>query len=140
MLNASPITSNAAELRYGIFPRLKEELTARQTYLADLQNTNRMLKEEVDDEDVAEVVARWTGIPLAWPMEGELEKLGHLEEYLQTESSARTTRRPSSQTRSAGAGPAYRTGTDRLTRSSSWPDRCRKNRTRESSRMVHVRR
>ena len=75
---------HAAELRYGTLPRLKEELTARQTDLADLQKTNRMLKEEVDDEDVAEVVARWTGIPVARLMEGELEKLVHLEEYLHT--------------------------------------------------------
>ncbi len=75
---------HAAELRYGTLPRLTEELAGRQAELENLQAANKMLKEEVDEEDVAEVVARWTGIPVARLMEGELEKLVHLEEYLHT--------------------------------------------------------
>ncbi len=72
----------AAELRYGRLPQLATELADRQHDLEKLQADTRMLKEEVDDEDVAEVVARWTGIPVARLMEGEIEKLVHLEQYL----------------------------------------------------------
>ena len=73
----------AAEIRYGRIPeteRLVEEATAR---LEDLQsNGQRMLKEEVDEEDVAEVVAKWTGVPVSRLMEGEMAKLVRLEEVL----------------------------------------------------------
>jgi ATP-dependent Clp protease ATP-binding subunit ClpB len=73
----------AAEIRYGRIPeteRLVEEATAR---LEELQsNGQRMLKEEVDEEDVAEVVARWTGVPVSRLMEGEIAKLVRLEEVL----------------------------------------------------------
>jgi ATP-dependent Clp protease ATP-binding subunit ClpB len=73
----------AAEIRYGRIPeteRAVEEATAR---LDDLQsNGQRMLKEEVDEEDVAEVVARWTGVPVSRLMEGEMAKLVRLEEVL----------------------------------------------------------
>jgi ATP-dependent Clp protease ATP-binding subunit ClpB len=73
----------AAELRYGRIPELErrvEEATAR---LDDLQASGqRMLKEEVDDQDVAEVVARWTGVPVSRLMEGEMAKLVRLEEVL----------------------------------------------------------
>jgi ATP-dependent Clp protease ATP-binding subunit ClpB len=73
----------AAEIRYGRIPeteRLVEEATAR---LEELQsNGQRMLKEEVDEEDVAEVVARWTGVPVSRLMEGEMAKLIRLEEVL----------------------------------------------------------
>jgi ATP-dependent Clp protease ATP-binding subunit ClpB len=68
----------AAELRYGEIPELEKRL-------ADLEEHERettYLKEEVDAEDVAEVVAKWTGIPVARLMEGEVEKLIHLEERL----------------------------------------------------------
>jgi ATP-dependent Clp protease ATP-binding subunit ClpB len=73
----------AAEIRYGRIPeteRLVEEATGR---LEELQsNGQRMLKEEVDEEDVAEVVARWTGVPVSRLMEGEMAKLVRLEEVL----------------------------------------------------------
>ena len=73
----------AAEIRYGRIPeteRAVEEATAR---LDDLQsNGQRMLKEEVDEEDVAEVVAKWTGVPVSRLMEGEMAKLVRLEEVL----------------------------------------------------------
>jgi ATP-dependent Clp protease ATP-binding subunit ClpB len=73
----------AAEIRYGRIPeteRLVEQATAR---LEELQsNGQRMLKEEVDEEDVAEVVARWTGVPVSRLMEGEMAKLVRLEEVL----------------------------------------------------------
>ena len=72
----------AAELRYGKLPDLDRQLEARQDELSELQSTLRMLKEEVDEEDVAEVVSRWTGIPVSRLMEGEIEKLIRLEEHL----------------------------------------------------------
>ncbi len=73
----------AAEIRYGRIPeteRLVEEATGR---LEELQsNGQRMLKEEVDEEDIAEVVAKWTGVPVSRLMEGEMAKLVRLEEVL----------------------------------------------------------
>jgi len=72
----------AAELRYGTLPDLEADLAERQASLEKLQSGLRMLKEEVDEEDVAEVVARWTGIPVSRLMEGEVQKLVRLEEHL----------------------------------------------------------
>ncbi|MQA99331.1 MAG: ATP-dependent chaperone ClpB [Actinobacteria bacterium] len=72
----------AAELRYGRFTELQKELDARNAELSELQGERKFLKEEVDEEDVAEVVARWTGIPVSKLMEGEVEKLVRMEEGL----------------------------------------------------------
>jgi ATP-dependent Clp protease ATP-binding subunit ClpB len=72
----------AAELRYGIIPGLEKQLEAENEHLNTLQATQKMLKEEVEEEDVAEVVAKWTGIPVSKLMEGEVEKLIHMEERL----------------------------------------------------------
>jgi ATP-dependent Clp protease ATP-binding subunit ClpB len=72
----------AAELRYGVIPGLEATLEEHHGRLADLQAELTMLKEEVDEEDVAEVVSRWTGIPVSRLMEGEVEKLVRLEEHL----------------------------------------------------------
>ncbi|MCP3995520.1 MAG: ATP-dependent chaperone ClpB [bacterium] len=72
----------AAELRYGRLPELQRQLESRQDELTDLQSDLRMLKEEVDEEDVAEVVSRWTGVPVTRLMEGEVEKLIRLEDHL----------------------------------------------------------
>ncbi|MEA3510521.1 MAG: ATP-dependent chaperone ClpB, partial [Actinomycetota bacterium] len=72
----------AAELRYGSLPSFESDLAYRQAKLEELQSTIKMLKEEVDEEDVAEVVSRWTGIPVAKLMEGEVHKLVRLEEHL----------------------------------------------------------
>ena len=72
----------AAELRYGEIPRLEQLVKDQETRLRELQSDVTFLKEEVDDEDVAEVVARWTGIPVSKLMEGEVEKLIHMEERL----------------------------------------------------------
>jgi ATP-dependent Clp protease ATP-binding subunit ClpB len=72
----------AAEVRYGTLPELEKELAEANEALEKLQSTIRMLKEEVDDEDVAEVVSRWTGVPVSRLMEGEVEKLVRLEEHL----------------------------------------------------------
>jgi ATP-dependent Clp protease ATP-binding subunit ClpB len=72
----------AAELRYGEIPQLEEEVARREAELAASRSGVTFLKEEVDDEDVAEVVANWTGIPVSKLMEGEVEKLIHMEERL----------------------------------------------------------
>ena len=72
----------AASLRYGDIPKLEEEVREQETKLRELQADRTFLKEEVDEEDVAEVVARWTGIPVSRLMESEVEKLVHMEERL----------------------------------------------------------
>ncbi len=72
----------AAQVRYGIIPDLERQIAAATSRLDDLQAGTRMLKEEVDEEDVAEVVSRWTGVPISRLMEGEVEKLIRLEDVL----------------------------------------------------------
>jgi ATP-dependent Clp protease ATP-binding subunit ClpB len=71
-----------AELQYGEMTRLEGELKKEEEKLTELQKTEKMLKEEVDEEDVAEVVSKWTGIPVSKMLEGEVEKLIHMEERL----------------------------------------------------------
>ncbi|MDQ5832183.1 MAG: ATP-dependent chaperone ClpB [Actinomycetota bacterium] len=72
----------AAELRYGEIPAIQAEAAERETELAATQSGVTFLKEEVDAEDVGKVVAKWTGIPVSKLMEGEVEKLIHMEERL----------------------------------------------------------
>jgi ATP-dependent Clp protease ATP-binding subunit ClpB len=74
--------NRAAELRYGTLTQLQKELEEANRQLADLQKEQKMLKEEVDAEDVAEVVAKWTGIPVSKMLEGELQKLLKMEDRL----------------------------------------------------------
>jgi ATP-dependent Clp protease ATP-binding subunit ClpB len=71
-----------AELQYGEMSHLESELKKEEARLAELQKSEKMLKEEVDEEDVAEVVSKWTGIPVSRMLEGEVEKLIHMEERL----------------------------------------------------------
>ena len=72
----------AAELKYGVLPELNKALAGENTHLGELQSSQKMLKEEVDAEDIAEVVSAWTGIPLNKMMEGETEKLLKMEQRL----------------------------------------------------------
>jgi ATP-dependent Clp protease ATP-binding subunit ClpB len=73
----------AAQLRYGEIPELEATVLEQQERLAELhEHGGSMLTEEVTEEDVAEVVAKWTGIPVSRLMEGEVEKLIHMEERL----------------------------------------------------------
>jgi ATP-dependent Clp protease ATP-binding subunit ClpB len=72
----------AAELRYGEIPRLEQQVKEYEARLAGIQADTTFLKEEVDDEDVAEVVAKWTGIPVSKLMESEVAKLVHMEERI----------------------------------------------------------
>ena len=75
--------SRAAELKYGRLPELQKEMDEANKRLIELQKDRKMLKEEVDEEDIAEVVAKWTGIPVARMIESEREKLIHMEERIQ---------------------------------------------------------
>src|SRR5579872_2345910 len=74
--------NKAAELKYGKLTTLERDLAVAQEKLASKQTGTRLLKEEVDEEDIAEVVSRWTGIPVSKLLEGEMRKLLHLEEVL----------------------------------------------------------
>jgi ATP-dependent Clp protease ATP-binding subunit ClpB len=74
--------NKAAELKYGQLTGLEKQLKEAEANLAGKQGQVRLLKEEVDEEDIAEVVSRWTGIPVSKLIEGELQKLLHLEEEL----------------------------------------------------------
>jgi ATP-dependent Clp protease ATP-binding subunit ClpB len=72
----------AAEIRYGSVPDLQSRLETKLTRLKKLQRSRRILKEEITAEDIASVVARWTGVPLEKMLEEELKKLSHLEDEL----------------------------------------------------------
>ena len=75
--------SRAAELKYGTLITLEKSLEEENRKLEELQGENKMLKEEVDSEDIAEVIAKWTGIPVSKLMEGEKEKLIKMEDRLE---------------------------------------------------------
>ncbi|MGE5712029.1 MAG: ATP-dependent chaperone ClpB [Nitrospira sp.] len=74
--------NRVAELRYGELPRLERELSIEQQQLGKKQGESRLLKEEVDEDDIAAIVSRWTGIPVSRLVEGETEKLLKLEDLL----------------------------------------------------------
>jgi ATP-dependent Clp protease ATP-binding subunit ClpB len=74
--------NRVAELRYGELPRLERELGIEQQHLGKKQDESRLLKEEVDEDEIAAVVGRWTGIPVSRLLEGETEKLLKLEDLL----------------------------------------------------------
>lgn len=74
--------AKAAEIRYGKLVELNKQMEQEQERLTEIQKTQKMLKEEVDAEDVAEVVASWTGIPVTRMMESDIQKLIHMEERL----------------------------------------------------------
>jgi len=74
--------NKAAEIKYGKIPQLEKQLNEKNKILVDLQKDTKMLKEEVDEEDIAEIVSKWTGIPVKNMLEGEMEKLVRMEERL----------------------------------------------------------
>ncbi len=71
-----------AEIRYGLISSLDKELQEKNQQLLDLQKDRKMLKEEVDEEDIAKVVSKWTGIPVSKMLEGDMEKLVSMEERM----------------------------------------------------------
>jgi ATP-dependent Clp protease ATP-binding subunit ClpB len=72
----------ASELRYGVLINLQKQIDEENKKLIELQKDQKMLKEEVDEEDIAEVVSRWTHIPVSRMLEGEMQKLVHMEERI----------------------------------------------------------
>src|SRR2546429_560299 len=72
----------AARLKYGDAPKVQKELESKNGELVALQKEHRLLKEEVDEEDIAKIVSRWTGIPVQKMLEGEVQKLIKMEERL----------------------------------------------------------
>jgi len=74
--------TRASELQYGRLVELERQLREEERRLAEVQRQGRLLKEEVDADDIAEIVSKWTGIPVAKLMESEMEKLVHMEERL----------------------------------------------------------
>jgi ATP-dependent Clp protease ATP-binding subunit ClpB len=74
--------AKVAEIRYGIITELEKQMEKAMQKLSRLQENKKMLKEEVEEDDIAEVISRWTGIPVNRMLEGEREKLVHMEERL----------------------------------------------------------
>ncbi|HXX57970.1 MAG TPA: ATP-dependent chaperone ClpB [Thermodesulfovibrionales bacterium] len=74
--------SKAAEFRYGKLLDLQKSLETENRRLSEAQSRRKMLKEEVDEEDIAEIVSKWTGIPVSRMLEGEVQKLLHMEDRL----------------------------------------------------------
>ncbi|MDP2271126.1 MAG: ATP-dependent chaperone ClpB [Archangium sp.] len=74
--------NKAAEIKFGVLPSLEKEQQQLTSRLGELQTRQKFLKEEVDSEDIAEVVGKWTGIPVNKLLEGELQKLVHMEDRL----------------------------------------------------------
>ena len=74
--------NRAAEIRFGRIPELEKQLQKAQERLAEIQKDGKMLKEEVEPEDIAEIVSRWTGIPVSRMLESEKEKLLKMEERM----------------------------------------------------------
>ena len=131
----------AAELRYGTLPRAEAQLTSAQEELPKLQEHLTMLKEEVTEEDVAEIVGRWTGIPVARLVESEVAKLIRLEDHLhrrvvgQDEAVFRGVERRSSQQ----GGDRRPPPTGRVL-PLSWPHRGREDGARQGACRVSLRR
>ncbi|HEY6137964.1 MAG TPA: ATP-dependent chaperone ClpB [Thermoanaerobaculia bacterium] len=74
--------NKAAELRYGAMPQLNRDLEAASAKLAEMQKTGALLREEVTDEDIAEIVSKWTGVPVTKMLESEIQKLVRMEDNL----------------------------------------------------------
>ena len=75
--------NKAAELRYGKLPELEKKVAAENKRLADMQKGSSFLREEVTEEDIAAIIAKWTGIPVEKMLEGEMERLVKMEDRLQ---------------------------------------------------------
>ncbi len=76
--------NRAAEIQYGEIPRTEQEIAEAERRLTEAQKEEQFLREEVDSEDIAEVVSRWTGIPVSRMLESERTRLTHLEQVLAT--------------------------------------------------------
>ena len=128
--------ARVAEIQYGVLPELEKELAEREE-----RTETPMVKEEVDEDDIAAVVSTWTGIPVSRLLEGEVEKLIHMEERLHQrvvgQDRGRRGRRERAPARALG--PAGSEPADRLVHLPR-PDGRREDRARPRARRVHVRR
>ena len=127
-----------AEIRYGLIPQAEQEL-AKLSKQMESQGGKRMLKEEVDEEDVAGIVSKWTGIPVSKMLEGEVKKLVTMEERLRQ----RVIGQDAALERVANAIRRSRAGSERSQASDRFvhfpgPDRSWKNRTRPRPRRIPV--
>jgi ATP-dependent Clp protease ATP-binding subunit ClpB len=75
--------NKAAELRYGTLPQINQQLESLSAKLGEMQKSGALLREEVTDEDIAEIVSKWTGVPVTRMMESEIQKLVKMEDNLQ---------------------------------------------------------
>lgn len=75
--------ARAGEIQYGLIPQVQKQLTEASEKLAEIQSNGKMLKESVDSEDIAEIVSKWTGVPVSRLLQGEMAKLLSLEEQLE---------------------------------------------------------
>ena len=106
--------ARVAEIQYGVLPELEKELAEREE-----RTETPMVKEEVDEDDIAAVVSSWTGIPVSRLLEGEVEKLIHMEERLHQRVVGQDGRSRRSRTRCGARAPGSRIPTGRSARSSS---------------------
>jgi ATP-dependent Clp protease ATP-binding subunit ClpB len=74
--------NKAAELRYGALPQINQQLESLSAKLGEMQKSGALLREEVTDEDIAEIVSKWTGVPVTRMMESEIQKLVKMEDNL----------------------------------------------------------
>src|SRR3989449_742456 len=113
--------NRAAELRFGTLPALEKKLVEMEKGLADQQKRGRMLREEVDEEDIAHTVAKWTGIPVTRLLEGEVQKLVKMEERLRARvvGQDEAIRAVANAVRRGRARVTFSTGTRRRTRAFS---------------------
>src|SRR5204863_8454975 len=74
--------SRAAELRYGSIPQMQRQIEEKTAQLAEMQKSGALLREEVTEEDIAEIVAKWTGVPVTRMLESEMQKLVRMEDNL----------------------------------------------------------
>ena len=121
--------NRVAELQVRKLAAARKGTRAREAALAS-PTARACSKEEVDEDDIAEVIARWTGIPVSKLLEGEKQKLLHLDEELHRASSGRTKRSTQSPKRSFVRARDSPIRTARSARLFSWPDRRRQDRTR----------
>jgi ATP-dependent Clp protease ATP-binding subunit ClpB len=102
-----------AEIRYGVVSNLEKELKEKNKQLVEIQKGRKMLKEEVDEEDIAKVVSKWTGIPVTKMLEGDMEKLVKMEDRLHNRVISQDEAMRPLQTQYGGQGLGFRTPTGR---------------------------
>jgi len=130
--------AKVAEIRYGKIAQAERELKEAQECFDAVQNNTRMLKEEVDEEDIAKLVSKWTGIPVGRLLEGEAQKLVHMEERLRQRVVGQEDALSAWPMPCAAAAPAFRTPSAPSARSSFWGDRRWQDRAGPRARRISL--